>query len=310
MDLICWSAVGLKCGLSQSKEEGMQISPVTGDKTVGVSCSNLLPLLWVFWELDPDRMASAGQKVWDLQSSVWIGTNNYSKQEVDAKFQDDKAWWGDTQDNVCFAWIQICSSPANWNQTTFNSSSCSRVRTNLKWGLSSGTFRWPRCSPRSLDRCMCTVFPGPRFCFQFQHLAVEARLESPWWTCRGPPRWSVALGTDREPPEEIGGRFGVSRGGGRGGTDLKWDLNEARWTYKVCGLLAQQPHDSHPIDCRVDVGKGFQHRSLARGAFGGGRGELQRGGSVGHPAPVVVLQLKKKKKKGHCERFHLRVCSG
>lgn len=69
-------AVGLKCGLSQSKEEEMQISPVNGDKTVGVSFSYLFPCCEYSWELDPERMASAWQKVWNLQSSAWIGTTN------------------------------------------------------------------------------------------------------------------------------------------------------------------------------------------------------------------------------------------
>lgn len=60
-------------------------------------------------------------------------------------------------------------------------------------------------------------------------------------------------------------------------------------TYKVTGLPAEEPHCGHALNRCVDIRKCRQHRGLTGCPLFGWWGELQRDGSVWHPAAVVKL---------------------
>ena len=61
-------------------------------------------------------------------------------------------------------------------------------------------------------------------------------------------------------------------------------------TYKVSGLLAEEPHDGHSMNCCADVRECVQHRGLVCCPLFSWWRTLQRGGGVGHPAIKVILQ--------------------
>ena len=73
------------------------------------------------------------------------------------------------------------------------------------------------------------------------------------------------------------------------------------WTYKVSGLLAEQPHCGHALDRGVDVRQGSEQEGFVALAFTAGGRELQGDGRVRHPTTVV--ELGQRNMSGFSRRF-------
>lgn len=129
---------------------------------------------------------------------------------------------------------------------------------------------------------------GFYFWFWSRNLKPQALPGRHQWVWEEPPHRSAPLGSGRDVP---GGIKPWVRGKG-GGWGVGASLDKFLWytdTYKVRRLFAEQPHGGHPLSCCVDVWKCLQQGGLARRPLCGRRGTLQRDGSVGHPAAIVIL---------------------
>lgn len=132
---------------------------------------------------------------------------------------------------------------------------------------------------------------GFYFWFWSRRLKPQALPGRHQWVWEEPPHRSAPLGSGQDVPGGIKPWVRGKKRGGGWGVEVG-SLEKFLWytdTYKVRRLFAEQPHGCHPLSCCVDVRECLQQGGLARRPLCGRRGTLQRDGSVGHPAAIVIL---------------------